>query len=212
MSYEKPIKEEEEEEEELTGDASPAAQRNYQLTVNNTVWKEKKSSGRPRGRPPNPNTTRKRRAALPTLRPVKAKRTCNRRTYQKRSKITKNVAPVAVTKKARMSSSSSEDEDETETGSLPDVDLEKRSMHNNMERLRRVDLRNLFDNLRMLVPEIQHKDKAPKVTILRQSGVYCDKIMDLEQNLTTKVKHLKKHQERLMLRLNALREELAIQR
>ncbi len=47
-----------------------------------------------------------------------------------------------------------------------------RDLHNSMERARRVDLRHNFDALRRRVPEIEHLEKASKLTILNKSSSY----------------------------------------
>ena len=58
-----------------------------------------------------------------------------------------------------------------------ETDEGKRSVHNSLERQRRVDLRNSFDYLRKLVPAIEKLEKSPKVQILRKSTEY---IVELE--------------------------------
>jgi hypothetical protein len=81
-----------------------------------------------------------------------------------------------------------------------------------MERQRRIELRNAFEELRILVPEVEAKEKAPKVAILRQAAAFCDRLTDTEQLNLAKVVELKKKQERLRGQLSQLRRSLAMQR
>ena len=113
-------------------------------------------------------------------------------------------SPVKSNSSMSQSSRSSDDDDEPDT--------EKRSLHNNMERQRRIELRNAFEDLRVLVPEVEAKEKAPKVAILRQAALYCDRLTDLEQLNQAKVCEMKKRQERLRAQLSQLRRSLAMQR
>ncbi|XP_012259403.2 myc protein isoform X2 [Athalia rosae] len=101
-----------------------------------------------------------------------------------------------------MSRSSSDDEPDTE----------KRSLHNNMERQRRIELRNSFEELRVLVPEVEMKEKAPKVVILRQAAVYCDMLTEMGQATLATVNELKRRQDRLRTKLCQLRKRFAAAR
>lgn len=89
---------------------------------------------------------------------------------------------------------------------------EKRSLHNNMERQRRVDLRNAFDDLRILVPEVECKERAAKVVILREAAVYCDYLSAESAQMAKQVSEMRKQQERLRSRLSQLRRSLAAKR
>lgn len=89
---------------------------------------------------------------------------------------------------------------------------EKRSLHNNMERQRRIDLRNAFEDLRKLVPEVLKKERAPKVVILREAAKYCDNLTYSSMSHTRQVEDLKRHQERLRNRVSMLRRSLAQKR
>lgn len=86
---------------------------------------------------------------------------------------------------------------------------EKRSLHNNMERQRRIDLRNAFEDLRLLVPEVSKKERAAKVVILREAAVYCDTLGDVSDKMCRQKDELKREQERLRTRLSQLRRALA---
>lgn len=89
---------------------------------------------------------------------------------------------------------------------------EKRSLHNNMERQRRIDLRNAFEDLRLLVPEVSKKERAAKVVILREASQYCRFLTGSHQNYLTHIEELKKKQEWLRSRVSSLRRKLAIKR
>lgn len=173
-----------------------------------TITKEKKSSTtastttqqgsvttpRPRGRPPS-NATRKRNApaSAPLDKPVK--RSCQR-SCQRRNKTSRSKGGAVGSK------SSSEDE----------LDTEKRSLHNNMERQRRVELRHYFEDLRRLVPAVEPKEKAAKVTILRQAALYCDTLSRINISNKAEISELSRRQELLRARLRYLRRSLALTR
>lgn len=89
---------------------------------------------------------------------------------------------------------------------------EKRSMHNNMERQRRIDLRNAFEDLRMLVPEVSCKEKAAKVAILREAAQYCNHLRIASNDMIKQKVELKRQQERLRARVSQLRRSLAAKR
>lgn len=89
---------------------------------------------------------------------------------------------------------------------------EKRSLHNNMERQRRIDLRNAFEDLRHLVPEVSKKERAAKVVILREASQYCRFLTSSHQNYLTHIEELKRKQEWLRSRVSSLRRKLAIKR
>lgn len=102
-----------------------------------------------------------------------------------------------------------------QAGNSSDSDLEpleKRSMHNNMERQRRVDLRNAFEDLRVLVPEVSSRERAAKVVILREASLYCNKLGNIGMAMNRKVEELRRQQERLRLRVSQLRRNLAAKR
>lgn len=86
---------------------------------------------------------------------------------------------------------------------------EKRSLHNNMERQRRIDLRNAFEDLRLLVPEVSKRERAAKVVILREAATYCDHLGDHSNKLNMQVDELRKQQQRLRARVSQLRLSLA---
>lgn len=92
------------------------------------------------------------------------------------------------------------DPDEAET-------IEKRNLHNNMERQRRIGLKNLFEELKRQIPTLREKERAPKVNILREAAVYCTKLRrdeDLHNELAKK-------NARLMNKLRNLKSSMAAQ-
>lgn len=66
--------------------------------------------------------------------------------------------------------------------SIDDIDSnEKRNLHNDMERQRRIGLKNLFEALKKQIPSIKDKERAPKVNILREAAKLCDQLTSEEQ-------------------------------
>lgn len=92
------------------------------------------------------------------------------------------------------------DPDEAET-------VEKRNLHNNMERQRRIGLKNLFEELKCQIPSLKDKERAPKVNILREAAVFCSKLRR-EEDLHAEL--MKKHN-RLMSRVRTLKASIAAQ-
>lgn len=93
------------------------------------------------------------------------------------------------------------DTDETET-------IEKRNLHNNMERQRRIGLKNLFEELKRQIPNLKDKDRAPKVSILREAANLCRRFNKEEEEKIA----LRKIQAKLYNRVSVLRTSLAAQR
>lgn len=84
-------------------------------------------------------------------------------------------------------------------------DLEKRSLHNDMERMRRIGLKNLFDQLKEQIPATKDKERAPKVVILREAASLCQKLR-AEDN---EREFLKREQAKLLTKLKRLRTQMA---
>lgn len=109
----------------------------------------------------------------------------------------------AHSKKQRLSHSKLQktiDPDEAET-------IEKRNLHNNMERQRRIGLKNLFEELKCQIPSLKDKERAPKVNILREAASYCSK---LRRDEDIHAELMKKHN-RLMTRVRNLKASIAAQ-
>lgn len=88
-------------------------------------------------------------------------------------------------------------------GECPEI--ERRSIHNDMERLRRIGLKNLFDELKKQIPATRDKERAPKVVILREAAALCRKLR--EEELQREV--LRKQQAKLLSKLKRLRTQSA---
>lgn len=126
----------------------------------------------------------------------------------KRTKLTKkvngslNVSRISLNT-SNVSTSSrqqpAEVGDEIET-------IEKRNLHNDMERQRRIGLKNLFENLKDKIPSLREKDRAPKVNILREATTLCNKLtaddIEYEQQL--------ERRKRLQIRLRQLRQKVTM--
>ncbi|XP_063706070.1 myc protein [Culicoides brevitarsis] len=93
------------------------------------------------------------------------------------------------------------DSDELET-------LEKRNLHNDMERQRRIGLKNLFEELKSTIPSIKDKERAPKVNILREAALLCNKLTRENEQYQA----LKKQQTKLMAKVKQLRASMANKR
>ncbi|XP_055390143.1 myc protein [Condylostylus longicornis] len=61
--------------------------------------------------------------------------------------------------------------------------IEKRNLHNDMERQRRIGLKNLFEELKQQIPSIKDKERAPKVHILREAAKLCEQLMHDEKTI-----------------------------
>jgi len=62
--------------------------------------------------------------------------------------------------------------------------IEKRNQHNDMERQRRIGLKNLFEALKKQIPTIRDKERAPKVNILREAAKLCIQLTQEEKELS----------------------------
>lgn len=83
--------------------------------------------------------------------------------------------------------------------------VERRNLHNDMERQRRIGLKNLFDNLKERIPSLRSKQRAPKVNILREATLLCTKLT--QQSREHEQQLQRRHQ--LQQRLKFLREQMA---
>ncbi|XP_053678573.1 uncharacterized protein LOC128728947 [Anopheles nili] len=85
---------------------------------------------------------------------------------------------------------------------------EKRNLHNNLERQRRIGLKNLFEELKRQIPQLRDKDRAPKVHILREAAELCRRLnREAEQ-----VNELRQRQVKLYERVRYLRSTMHSQR
>lgn len=86
---------------------------------------------------------------------------------------------------------------------------EKRSLHNNMERQRRVDLRNAFEDLRVVVPALSPNPRAAKVVILKEASHYCHQLTADARSLQQESSILERERDRLLARVSFLRKQVA---
>lgn len=139
---------------------------------------------------PLPGSTGSSNASNSRKRPNKDDRNGKNRHHQHRSKKQripggKTIAPPV------------EPTEELET-------LEKRNLHNDMERQRRIGLKNLFEELKRQVPNLRDKERAPKVNILREAATLCTRLNREQEQLNA----LRKQQQRLYARVRQLRTSL----
>lgn len=104
-------------------------------------------------------------------------------------------------KKQRSARRRNSESDETDT-------IEKRNQHNDMERQRRIGLKNLFEELKRQLPGLKDKERAPKVSILREATNLCRRFNREEDEKEA----LKRRQAKLYNRVSVLRTSLAAQR
>lgn len=84
--------------------------------------------------------------------------------------------------------------------------IQKRSMHNSMERQRRIGLKNLFVELKDAIPTLNDRERVPKVSILREAIAYCEKLHNDEkmfEDLKKKHNKLMTHFHKLYKTMNA---------
>merc|ERR1712183_106827 len=84
---------------------------------------------------------------------------------------------------------------------------EAREVHNQMERQRRNELKVVFDELKVHLPEIATSDKASKQQILDKAVETCLNIRSTESSLKTRVTTLNKTNSQLKERLRKLQAE-----
>lgn len=123
--------------------------------------------------------------------------------YQRHFKSGKTKKSKSRRNHVRNSGGSSESEEDS---------CQKRTMHNSMERQRRIDLRNAFEELRKLVPHTADNEKAAKVVILSSGAEFCQSLTQEEAELTRKRAELRRQQEMLRAKVSQLRRSLAVER
>lgn len=124
-----------------------------------------------------------------------------------RNSIT-NMNQTPITKRQSASSSSSAVTTAPSTpigaGGIDDT-IDKRNQHNDMERQRRIGLKNLFENLKLKIPTLCEKERAPKVNILREATLLCSRLTQEDSEYEKQ----KQRRTRLQQRLKFLREQMA---
>ncbi|XP_031199531.1 protein S-Myc-like [Mastomys coucha] len=81
---------------------------------------------------------------------------------------------------------------------LEDIQHQHRCNHNRMERERREIMRSSFLNLRDLVPELMHNEKASMVVILKKATKYIHTLQADESKLLVERKKLYERQQQLL--------------
>ncbi|XP_021045365.1 protein S-Myc [Mus pahari] len=79
--------------------------------------------------------------------------------------------------------------------------IERRRNHNRMERQRRDIMRSSFLNLRELVPELAHNEKAAKAVILKKATEYIHTLRADESKLLVERKKLYERQQQLLQKI-----------
>lgn len=115
------------------------------------------------------------------------------------------VATISTTPKRQSNGGCSGSGSVSGITSGADDTIEKRNQHNDMERQRRIGLKNLFENLKQKIPSLVEKERAPKVNILREATMLCKKLTDQD----AEYEQQKQRRNRLQQRLKFLREQLA---
>lgn len=139
---------------------------------------------------PLPGSTGSSNASNSRKRPSKDDRNGKNRHHQHRSKKQRIPGGKSIARSAESS-------EELET-------LEKRNLHNDMERQRRIGLKNLFEELKRQIPNLRDKERAPKVNILREAATLCTRLNREQEQLNA----LRKQQQRLYARVRQLRTSL----
>ncbi|KAL6262242.1 hypothetical protein P5V15_007337 [Pogonomyrmex californicus] len=154
-------------------------QRDASVLLANTMI----SARRGRGRPPGRNSAKRKRitgqmSSLSVSSPV--------------TSILKRGRPQKNTK--RSSKNRNENQEQKE----------KRKLHNRMERQRRIDLKNEFNQLRKRIPIIANNEKASKVSILNNARDYILQLISTSVSFDPEIEELKKRQESLKMKIQEL--------
>lgn len=83
-------------------------------------------------------------------------------------------------------------------------DTERRRLHNNMERQRRINMKESYEQLRKQVPAVAENDRASKVSILKQGAACIKFLTETGNSLKTNIKQLKEHNQVLKRKLQHL--------
>lgn len=89
---------------------------------------------------------------------------------------------------------------------------EKRNLHNDMERQRRVGLKEAFETLRRVCPTLERKEKAAKVLILNEAAKMCREVRKVDERLEEEQAALIKKRDHMMAYIRSLRTEVFRQR
>ncbi|XP_021923567.1 uncharacterized protein LOC110831645 isoform X3 [Zootermopsis nevadensis] len=103
------------------------------------------------------------------------------------------------TYKRRRSRKDEEEEEEEDDSS------DRRNQHNDMERKRRVDMRDAISVLRSLVPAVADNERAAKVLILNEAAAYCRQLGTEGERVSRLSEELYRRQRELSAHLKELR-------
>jgi len=76
-------------------------------------------------------------------------------------------------------------------------DTERRRLHNNMERQRRINMKESYEQLRMQVPAVAGNDRASKVSILKQGATFIKSLTEIGNSLKINITNLRQQNEML---------------
>ncbi|XP_018044171.1 PREDICTED: putative mediator of RNA polymerase II transcription subunit 26 [Atta colombica] len=80
-------------------------------------------------------------------------------------------------------------------------DTERRRLHNNMERQRRINMKESYEQLRMQVPAVAGNDRASKVSILKQGATFIKSLTEIGNSLKINITNLRQQNEMLKRKL-----------
>jgi len=86
---------------------------------------------------------------------------------------------------------------------------EARDVHNQMERQRRTDLKNAFENLKYFVPSLAKSDRASKQMVLDKAIDHCKNLKKQETTVKTQKHNLVQKNESLKKQLALLKSQVA---
>jgi len=107
-------------------------------------------------------------------------------------------------RKAQQQQKAQQSHRSSRAGSDSEDSCEKRSQHNSMERQRRLDLRNAFEFLRSLIPDLETTDRAAKVVTLKKAANFCQGLTQREKQYVAEKDALQKRHEMLRKRISLL--------
>jgi len=82
---------------------------------------------------------------------------------------------------------------------------DKRNLHNDMERQRRIELKEFFEILRKCVPETADNERASKVSILQKAEKYIKSLKQESELMMPEIERLQKRQVMLKNKLRNAR-------
>ncbi|XP_044016543.1 putative uncharacterized protein DDB_G0282133 isoform X2 [Aphidius gifuensis] len=137
--------------------------------------------------------------------------------YQRKPKVEKNIPmnklpiiePIIYKQEPIFKQEPMNDYEGNDFHSDDEPETDKRNLHNNMERQRRIELKDSFEFLRRLVPDLIEIDKAPKVKILNTAANYCEKLTVRYNELDYQKRELVKTQLRLKETVSKLRRTMS---